>query len=77
MLFFQSFLFASLFVLYFVPLKLERVERKTVTITKCFMNNMLGLVLAVEFFGPFYTLFMALTEIMWVFMFMAAKKIYT
>lgn len=74
---FQSVIFASLFMFYWFPLKLEKNERRTVTITKCFMNNMLGIVLALEFFGPFDTLFMALTEIMWVLMFVASKKIYT
>jgi predicted Na+-dependent transporter len=73
---FQFFIFASLFIFYWLPLRLEKDERRTVTITKCFMNNMLGIVLAVEFFGPFDTLFMALTEIMWVLMFVVSKKIY-
>lgn len=76
MVVFQSLIFASLFVMYYMPMKLSREERKTVTISKSFMNNMLGLVIAIEFLSPYYTIFMVLTGIPWILMLIASKRIY-
>ena len=74
---FQFLIFLTLLIIYLVPMKLKKEERRTVTITKSFMNNMLGVVIALKFFSPYYLVFMVLTGVPWILMLLVSKRIYT
>lgn len=73
----QFLIFLSLLIIYLIPMKLDRDERRTVTITKSFMNNMLGVVIALKFLSPYYLVFMVITGVPWILMLLVSKRIYT